>query len=712
MFCPDCGKQTPEGKRFCIHCGADIKAAVTPPPVTPPPVTPPPTPAGSISDEDTVLRAEVAEVFKAGDVIDDRYEVRSVLGTGGMGAVHHVHDRDLEEDCALKAMHPHLLASEKAAERFVQEVRLSRKLSHANVVRVHHLGQWGGLRYLTMELLQGTTLREWLVQLRQEGRQVPLEVATSITGQVLEGLAYAHRHTIHRDIKPENIFLTGAEPGFKVKLLDFGIAKALDKEALTSTTTSMGTAYYVAPEQLRGDEEIDPRADLYAVGVVLYEMLTGELPTGRFAAPSEVRDDLDAEWDEFVLGAMERDAEKRPASAEVMAEGLRTVLRPRGKVETPPPPVVEEKKPVEVKPEPPLPKLKPQPIPQPKRRKGATLLWVVAVFAVVAAVVVVWQVAGGPGEEPWTEEPEVVPEPPPEFPEEPEEEGKPIFGENPFDEPQGEDLAALFREARDVMEQGDFEEAHELLDAYEAMGGDPDRATGLRQEIFQRSVESVRDLVPGAQAFDRMVRAYGGGRPDVVRAYSMGGTATFTQQGLSVSQEYLMVFPDRMYSMLMSPGMTSSTIVNGDRGIVMVNGNPQPMTPENIRNSQELLKRDLYFMAANHADPGLLREYVGPDDVNGTACDNIQVVWDGVESRICIAEDGRVLRLGYLAVNPMTQQSGINMVIVTDFQRFDGRLVPMRAVHYFNGEEIGYNHVTKVEFNPLFDEEMFWIPGY
>jgi serine/threonine protein kinase/formylglycine-generating enzyme required for sulfatase activity len=449
-------------------------------PVPTPPGTPPPTPAGSISNEDTAFRADSAEVFKAGDVIDDRYEVRSVLGKGGMGAVYHVHDRHLGEDCALKAMHPHLLASEKAAERFVQEVRVSRRLSHGNIVRVHGLEKWVGLRYLTMELLDGFTLRDWLKQLQKDRRQVPVETAASIVGQVLDALVYAHRHTIHRDIKPENIFLTGTEPGFGVKLLDFGIAKALDKEALTSTTTSMGTAYYVAPEQLRGEEEVDPRADLYAVGVVLYELLTGRLPTGVFPKPTEVRSELGQEWDRFILGAMDQDPARRPRSAGIMADGLRAVMQARAKPKK------------EVKEEPkPAPPPKPLPVSGPlqralqeeeerrakerkkersagKRKAG----WVVALTAVSAVVFSGWALR-----EHWLPRPE--------------EEVEPLVQQQPEEVPTGDRSEEARAELRDKAELWVKEAiaednpalARQHLGLLESYGASASRVMELEREI-------------------------------------------------------------------------------------------------------------------------------------------------------------------------------------------------------------------------------------
>ena len=218
-----------------------------------------------------------------------RYEIHSLLGQGGMGAVYRVTDRELGREVALKVMHPHLMQREKAVERFVREARIALELAHANIVRMRDIGRAGDLRYLTMELLEGRSLRIWLDGLRREKRLAPLNSIHSIIRQVLDALEYAHGHTVHRDIKPENIFLCGDEPDLRVKILDFGIAKALDRETLTSTSTSLGTAWYMAPEQMEDAGEVDGRADLFGAGVVLYEMLTGTVPHGMLALPTEVR---------------------------------------------------------------------------------------------------------------------------------------------------------------------------------------------------------------------------------------------------------------------------------------------------------------------------------------------------------------------------------------------------------------------------------------
>ena len=337
MYCPDCGNQTVEGRRYCTTCGCDLGLLPLPTPLVSPGrrtsradvLGPMPsggtTPAESVGEWATSLPASDIAAFAPGSVVAGRYEVQSFLGKGGMGAVYRVHDRDLGEGCALKILHPILMASGRAVGRFTAEARVARRLTHPGIVRVHDIGRRDGLHYLSMELLEGRSLRTWLMTLRREERLAPVDVTISVGLQVLDALAYAHRTIVHRDIKPENIFLLDAEVGFTVKLLDFGIAKLLDRELLTATRTSMGTAGYMAPEQVEDAATVDCRADLYGVGAVLYEMLSGSEPYGMLAMPSQERPELAAGWDELVLSAMSRDPARRPADAQAMARLLRAL---------------------------------------------------------------------------------------------------------------------------------------------------------------------------------------------------------------------------------------------------------------------------------------------------------------------------------------------------------------------------------------------------
>src|SRR5262249_16354169 len=193
------------------------------------------------------------------------------LGSGGMGAVFAAWDRVRQEEIAVKVLLPHLLADPKARERFLNEARIASNLAHPQIVRVYDVHQAGGLTFLTMERVNGPSLREEIAQRSQTAQRFSVAEARGIAEQLCAALQYAHRFTVHRDVKPENTWL--GEEG-SVKLMDFGIARLLRPSQLTSTGLALGTAYYMAPEQVRG-QEVDHRADQFALGVGLYALVTG-----------------------------------------------------------------------------------------------------------------------------------------------------------------------------------------------------------------------------------------------------------------------------------------------------------------------------------------------------------------------------------------------------------------------------------------------------
>jgi serine/threonine-protein kinase len=189
-----------------------------------------------------------------------------------MGIVYKAHDRELDELVAIKTLRGEALSADPSLlDRFKQEIRLARRITHPNVLRTHDLGESNGLRFLSMEFVKGLTLKHLL----ESGDILPTPVGLRISKQVCAGLAAAHEvGVIHRDIKPQNIII---EPTGGLKIMDFGIARLTEDRGMTATGTVIGTPDYMSPEQARG-LPLDFRSDIYSTGVVLYEVFTGSLP--------------------------------------------------------------------------------------------------------------------------------------------------------------------------------------------------------------------------------------------------------------------------------------------------------------------------------------------------------------------------------------------------------------------------------------------------
>ena len=239
--------------------------------------------------------------METGALIADRFAIGEMLGQGGMGEVYAARDRLKDEDVAIKVMREDLQFSSAAKDRFLAEAKSSCSLSHPNIVRVHDVGVSGGLYYFSMERLKGHTLRQRMTQYRDESRVFSIAEVTDIARQMIDALRYAHRYIVHRDIKPENIWLS--EDG-TVKLMDFGIARAFSNSQLTQTGMALGTAYYMSPEQRIGAKDVDWRTDQYALGVVLYELLAGTLPTGAVRPIDTIRRDLPKRHADAVMRTM------------------------------------------------------------------------------------------------------------------------------------------------------------------------------------------------------------------------------------------------------------------------------------------------------------------------------------------------------------------------------------------------------------------------
>lgn len=263
--------------------------------------------------------ASEAAALRPGQMLAGRYEIRQLIGTGGMGAVYRAFDRNRDKDIAIKVLLPHLLNHSKAVERFVQEARLSSEMSHPHIVNVFDVQQEPGFCFLTMELLEGQTLRQLLQAKAAVKRTFGVDEAVAIATQVADALAYAHEKMVHRDIKPENIWIT--EQG-KAKVMDFGIARLLNNTQDAKTQLGVGTAYYMAPEQLIGTGQIDGRADQYALGVMLYEMLAGHVPMGRIESLRVEHKTVPRSISDAVDTALSSRQDKRFANMEAFRDAL------------------------------------------------------------------------------------------------------------------------------------------------------------------------------------------------------------------------------------------------------------------------------------------------------------------------------------------------------------------------------------------------------
>ncbi|MCK0154918.1 SUMF1/EgtB/PvdO family nonheme iron enzyme [Alcanivorax sp. S6407] len=246
--------------------------------------------------------------LQSGHILANRYEIKELIGQGGMGAVYRAFDKNRDEDIAIKLLLPSLTKNERALERFLNEARISSKLSHPNIVNVFDVQSEGDLFFLTMELLEGQDLRQIMDNQKTAGRPFDVEDVKEYIAGITEGLAYAHQHTVHRDIKPENIWVTEDQ---QVKLMDFGIAQLQSSSQRTQTGAAMGTAYYMAPEQLKGVKDIDGRADQYALGVLAYEMLTEDVPAGVIEPVNALRKDIPKGMAAAIMQAMNARPENR-----------------------------------------------------------------------------------------------------------------------------------------------------------------------------------------------------------------------------------------------------------------------------------------------------------------------------------------------------------------------------------------------------------------
>jgi serine/threonine protein kinase len=313
MKCPKCLADNPPDSRFCRKCA-----------------TPLPEEEHALSVTKTLQMP--ASELERGTTFAGRYEVIEELGKGGMGRVYKVYDRRVKEVVALKLIRPEISADEKAIERFNTELRLARKISHKHVCRMYDLGEEGTSRFITMEYVPGEDLKRFI----KRSGQLTVGKALSIAEQICEGLAEAHQiGIVHRDLKPQNIMIDSEG---STRIMDFGIARFLEGDGMTTQGMLVGTPDYMSPEQAEL-EDVDQRSDIYSLGVILFEMLTGRVPfEGKTPLsiamkhksqpapdPRELNTQVSPELGHVILKCMEKEKEKRYQSAEELLAALKKI---------------------------------------------------------------------------------------------------------------------------------------------------------------------------------------------------------------------------------------------------------------------------------------------------------------------------------------------------------------------------------------------------
>ena len=319
MKCPRCQTDNPSSSRFCADCGTSL----SPPPDTPSPPR-------------TQTLAPSSGPFSTGILFAGRYQIIEELGRGGMGKVYKAFDTKIQERIAIKIIRPDIADDAMTIERFRNELKLTRQITHRNVCRMHDLGQDGLTPFITMEFVPGENLQNIMRMTR------PLSIGTAVdyAQQICAGLAEAHRlGVIHRDLKPQNIIIDEAGTA---KIMDFGIARTVHAAGLTGEGMMIGTPDYMAPEQAEG-KAADQRSDIYALGVILFEMVTGKRPfAGDTPVSIAVKQKTEIprppiEWNAqvpevlnaLILKCLEKDKAKRyQTAADLMADlaGIESLL--------------------------------------------------------------------------------------------------------------------------------------------------------------------------------------------------------------------------------------------------------------------------------------------------------------------------------------------------------------------------------------------------
>jgi len=314
MKCPHCQADNTSDSVFCHKCGAPL-------------VSP-----DKASYSRTITFQQPVFGLPEGSIFAERYKIIKELGVGGMGKVYRVMDETIDEEIALKLIKPEIASDIRTIARFKNELKLSRKISHTNVCRMHHLGEDEGIPFITMELIHGADLKSFL---QKEGA-LSLDKVYFYTKQICAGLSAAHKlGVIHRDLKPSNIMIN--EEGV-AKIMDFGIARSISTETITESGMMVGTLDYMSPEQA-GGQKVDNRSDIYTLGVILFHLVTGELPfkgdtpigtalkhqTEPPPPPIELKPEIPEALNHIILKCLEKTPDKRYQDVEDLLIDLEKV---------------------------------------------------------------------------------------------------------------------------------------------------------------------------------------------------------------------------------------------------------------------------------------------------------------------------------------------------------------------------------------------------